>query len=293
LCSGGRLELITSMTRRIESRSPSFEDDMENIDLPPERNPLSGVWADRHTKLGREFNDIQTQFSTIMTVIDDVAARTAQYGSDQKLKELDQAVRTLIDESEKVNFYPSALEQVGLSDRVENRDEFHKLVDAKEREYDEQTEWNKYGNHTHYVDFKKTVWTAKHPEKPHPRMHRYFADANVSNEESDEDIQIESITQNLRCPLTLQYYEEPMKARCGHIFDKSAIYDMLNQAAINGQSLPCPQSGCNHLVTRGELKLDRPTLRLVESAKEKEREVHVEAMSDEGDAENDGEFITV
>ncbi|OLL26922.1 E3 SUMO-protein ligase NSE2 [Neolecta irregularis DAH-3] len=124
-------------------------------------------------------------------------------------------------------------------------------------------------------------------------MHRYFADANVLDEDSDEDIQIQSITQNLKCPLTLQYYEEPMKARCGHIFDKSALYDMFSQRSVNAQSLPCPQSGCNNLVTKEELKLDRPTLRLVESAKEKEREINVEAMSDERDVENDGEFVTV
>ncbi len=79
--------------------------------------------------------------------------------------------------------------------------------------------------------------------------------ANNGDEDSDDEVVIESATTNLKCCLTLQYFEEPYSTDiCPHTFEKSAIIEFGRVGATsfvgqNGQRgeprFKCPQTGCD------------------------------------------------
>ena len=81
------------------------------------------------------------------------------------------------------------------------------------------------------------------------------------DENSDDDIVVSRATINLKCPLTLQYFEEPFTSKtCRHTFEKSAFLEYFNMNAkyhnqiLDRRGRPvgpqgekeaeCPQAGC-------------------------------------------------
>lgn len=68
--------------------------------------------------------------------------------------------------------------------------------------------------------------------------------------ESDgSDIMIERATVNLKCPLSIQYFEEPMTSTCNHTFNKEHFEDYFRNTVGDrgprGKTVKCPTTGCN------------------------------------------------
>lgn len=128
-----------------------------------------------------------------------------------------------------------------------------------------------YGDSNDYKNFKRIVHDAQnHGEDapPVPHASTWFPDeanssasrrrrnnttdnANNGDEDSDDEIVIESATTNLKCCLTLRYFEEPYSTNiCPHTFEKTAIieYYQSNGVVFGGDGVKrfkCPQSGCD------------------------------------------------
>jgi hypothetical protein len=81
--------------------------------------------------------------------------------------------------------------------------------------------------------------------------------------DDDDDIEVMMGSRNaiqLKCPVTSQYLEEPVKNKlCGHVFSKRGIMHMLRQGPCR-----CPVAGCtNGRVTQDQLEDDAATALLV------------------------------
>jgi len=78
---------------------------------------------------------------------------------------------------------------------------------------------------------------------------------------SDDDIVIDQEIQSLKCPITLQLLEKPVKnVNCPHVYSLDAIKELVRQA---GGRCHCPVSGCQKEVTMKGVREDKVMARKV------------------------------
>jgi SUMO ligase MMS21 Smc5/6 complex component len=148
--------------------------------------------------------------------------------------------------------------------RVEQRD----ALDAG------KTPAEKYGNIAEYLDFKRRVWDVKHENQPAPTT--WFPTDADANEEEDDDLIIGQEIQSLKCPITLQLLEKPVRnENCVHVYSYDAIKELVRQG--QGGRCNCPVTGCNAIVTMKTVREDKAMARRVDLEKNR-----LEEMMDEG-----------
>jgi hypothetical protein len=109
-----------------------------------------------------------------------------------------------------------------------------------------------------YRGFKQTVHDAQHQGEnapPLPKATQWFNNnTDNENEDEDEDIIIAGASTNLKCPITLQMFDEPYSSTaCKHTFEKAAIIEMIDiggtifhdpRSGKREKQLECPTTGC-------------------------------------------------
>ena len=127
----------------------------------------------------------------------------------------------------------------------------------------------KYANKTEYQDFKRRLWDIKHPDEDAPATW-FSADTRGTIAPDDDDIIVGHQVQSLKCPLTLQLLEKPMRnTTCPHVYSLDAIKELVR----NGRGIcPCPVSGCNSEVTMAGIREDKVMARKVRQEKERAEE---------------------
>lgn len=161
------------------------------------------------------------------------------------------------------------------------------------RAYGNRSMGNRYARNKDYATFKEMVHEAVGDTEPLPPPAEWFgpdgqprdrrsmnANANYTDEEEDEDFVITGEVADLRCPLTLQVFKEPMKNnKCKHVFEKSAIMEMFERAPVfrdggrrgpGVKKLQCPQAGCDHMLEEKDLSEDIIMKRIVKRQKAQE-----------------------
>jgi E3 SUMO-protein ligase NSE2 len=127
--------------------------------------------------------------------------------------------------------------------------------------YLSKTAREKYDQAAEFLDFKRRVWDVNHTNVPPPRS--WFEEAP-----EDDDIVVDQEIQSLKCPLTLQLLEEPVRnSTCPHVYSKAAILEVIR----HGKGMvPCPVAGCSARVTEKQLREDKVMARKVREEKAKE-----------------------
>lgn len=160
------------------------------------------------------------------------------------------------------------------------------------RAYGNRSMGNRYARNKDYATFKEMVHEAAGHTEPLPPPAEWFGpdgqprdrrSMNVTanaDEEEDEDFVITGEVADLRCPLTLQLFKEPMKNnKCKHVFEKSAIMEMFERAPVfrdggrrgpGVKKLQCPQAGCDHMLEEKDLAEDIIMKRMVKRQKAQE-----------------------
>lgn len=162
------------------------------------------------------------------------------------------------------------------------------------RAYGNRSMGNRYARNKDYATLKEMVHEAAGYTEPLPPPAEWFgpdgqprdrrsmnANANTADEDEDEDFVITGEVADLRCPLTLQVFKEPMKNnKCRHVFEKSAIIEMFERAPVfrdggrrrgpGVKKLQCPQAGCDHMLEEKDLAEDIIMKRMVKRQKAQE-----------------------
>lgn len=123
--------------------------------------------------------------------------------------------------------------------------------------------WCRYGQATEYVEFRRYLWNAQHPDQTNsmPRPNTWFAhlegrrksQAHMDVEE-DSDIEIAQEKQSYTCPLTLRSFKTPVTSTlCPHSFEKLVVEDYIKKS---GGTASCPVSGCSQQLTLAVLRPD-------------------------------------
>ena len=109
--------------------------------------------------------------------------------------------------------------------------------------------WNKmsltdrYAKSNYYKDFYRTIHDSKHRDRdevPVPHETMWFAaeegrqteTASLpgagNGTEEDDDVQVDHVVIRIKCPFTLQYFEDPVTSKkCPHSFERSAFCEVL------------------------------------------------------------------
>lgn len=120
----------------------------------------------------------------------------------------------------------------------------------------------RYGDDNAYKNFKRIIHDAQHPGDDGPPLahaRTWFPEENEDDsrptrqqhdEDSDDEVVIASVSKDLKCPLTLKYFDVPFSNNiCPHTFEKYAIEDYARTESRDykdgqGRRFKCPQSGC-------------------------------------------------
>lgn len=170
-------------------------------------------------------------------------------------------------------------------------------IHSRTEAYDALNLRAKYSQHPYYVNFKGVVHAAAYPEDNGPPVPhaRYWFDVvdggspppadNHEDVVMDEDSDIEIARANISttCPITLCELIDPIKSsKCPHIFERSAITDMINAQRNNTTrgmpiqtTVQCPMPGCDANIGMGDLVPDAVVFRRIKRAqKDKGRNAH-------------------
>ncbi|KAK0707565.1 zinc-finger of the MIZ type in Nse subunit-domain-containing protein [Lasiosphaeris hirsuta] len=165
---------------------------------------------------------------------------------------------------------------------------------AKATEYAALTPYQRYGLNNDYVCFKKMWHDAQNQEEEVPLSHAttWFDEQgrptkSAAPEAEDDDLVIERVIVDLKCPLSLQIMKEPYSSKkCKHTFEKSAIVDYLQSSGGQAQ---CPV--CTQQLRIADLFLDPTMLRRLKRAEEAERRAREQETSDGEEDGNDSVLV--
>ncbi|KAK6351294.1 hypothetical protein TWF718_004459 [Orbilia javanica] len=221
---------------------------------------------------------------------------------------VEKSIRGLVDVDEELKMLKSVLEEIGEAERnrgnsdgVQPVEEFLKRMKRGNRAYRRRDLKDRYGNSAEYIELRSLVYGLAKPTAPQPQKKDWFktpmfvcdGKAEISDEEpvsesegedvdedvqmadddddeSDDGIQAVAVKRNLKCPLTMQLFQDPVKAGCGHVFEKEALLEVLKSYKQLKKDNICPTPGCGKLINVRDLKPDALTKRLAE-AKARER----------------------
>lgn len=100
-----------------------------------------------------------------------------------------------------------------------------------------------FGDNADYIYLKNAAFILEHPEDPLP------------DENDDDDLHVEGGKIDLRCPITLKLFENPLTStECHHTFDQEGVEGTwISQQDIHS----CPIPGCSKALRRTDFQPDR------------------------------------
>lgn len=127
------------------------------------------------------------------------------------------------------------------------------LVLEKHRQLKEsylvKPESERYGHtNSQYVSFRQELWDVHDTPPSQRNINKLFSDYV-----DDDDVVEELARESFKCPLTKQFYEDPVTSSvCQHSFSKAAILDIFKNQM--NPTIKCPIPACSHHFTAKQLK---------------------------------------
>lgn len=159
---------------------------------------------------------------------------------------------------------------------------FEEALKAEKEKYDLISNHNRYSEMAPYINFKRSEWEGKHAHIPDdeqpdlPSAKHWFTEAGAPGpgtvpDDSDDDLQTLRATLSTKCPLTYGEIVTPASNhQCKHIFEDSAIRDLIKQTNVpvrgrpQGESVDCPVPGCSKKIYASDLFFDKFIARKIE-----------------------------
>ncbi|KAJ6261169.1 hypothetical protein Dda_3836 [Drechslerella dactyloides] len=209
-------------------------------------------------------------------------------------------------------------------DGVQPVEEYIRRTAKARRAYMRKDLKERYATVADYIDYRTVVHAVSDPTAPVPQRKDWFkkplfkcdATAEITDEEppsdseedgdatagpatrrrdvemsdaedSDDEIEETSATRNLKCPLTMRRFEEPVKAGCQHSFEREALATMLKEYKRQKKAPVCPMPGCGKEIKISELREDVVMKSLVEAEIRKEQMRKEREMSSDDEDEEE------
>lgn len=114
-----------------------------------------------------------------------------------------------------------------------------------------------------YSNFRRAIFEASHDaDEIMPDLDTYYDDY-----EQDQDFIVEQERIEYKCPLTKQFYVNPVTSElCGHSFEKDAIMALFTDQT----TIKCPVPACAHFYSKSKLKEDSHLLEKANAQKQRQ-----------------------
>ncbi|RKP12873.1 zinc-finger of the MIZ type in Nse subunit-domain-containing protein [Piptocephalis cylindrospora] len=248
--------------------------------------PLDYRITQRLSILSKELRDSAAALREAITQLGDAAVEAETLGETDltlystidlmllgQVKELDDLARRLIRNQIQAHqhheAFDAAKDSASISHTVEGISEkYQHGCKARARALRAVPQAQRYMDDPNYLDFRQRIWEVKHPDEEMPIPGQ---EANGARE--DDEVIIETARTSLHCPLTAQYFENPvMNPSCRHNYSKTAVESYVNGLIRQRRSAPCPIPGCQALLSINVLQPNPPLGRMVMRAKQREEE---------------------
>jgi len=159
---------------------------------------------------------------------------------------------------------------------------FRRRMETEKTQYQSHSLAARYSENNDYVQFRRVVHDARHPDDdvPMPPAHEWFPEGSVpapgitarttsnnNEEDSDDDIAVQRERISTKCPLTLREFKDPLTSKkCPHSFERSAILELLRVSTHrvgNNRAVQCPCGGCKEMLTKHDMHQDAVLLRKI------------------------------
>ncbi|MES1909903.1 MAG: hypothetical protein MHM6MM_002587 [Cercozoa sp. M6MM] len=237
--------------------------------MDDESSTVSSVLTDLlGRQLERTVPRIEEQFSVGAELIDEVVGAWAEVQKDPDVKaaigsDADEAFEKIKAASETLQLAYDATQLqkrvfTSLMTRVSNAAE----DELKTANFEQ---WAKEAQQRHEQDPAYRQWKANARRARQQNLQRTFQrltqeDTLEPDEDmaEDENMRVmddeEDTEETLRCPLTAQLLENPVRAPCSHVMSRDAAFNYL-AGGVSGR-MPCPVAGCGRHFTREQLQSD-------------------------------------
>ncbi|KAF2207932.1 hypothetical protein CERZMDRAFT_88178 [Cercospora zeae-maydis SCOH1-5] len=169
---------------------------------------------------------------------------------------------------------------------------FDKCVQQSRDKYHELSLYARYAENKDYVEFKKIIHDAQHPDAEPPDASQWFTETGApapgerrdenDPDASDDDIELVQGQISTKCPLTLQEFREPLTStKCRHTFESFAILELIAQSTMRPKAAQCPVPGCSAILERGDVRPDKLTLRKIQRIQRNRQEQEAGHDSDD------------
>ncbi|KAJ1645642.1 hypothetical protein LPJ64_002803 [Coemansia asiatica] len=212
----------------------------------------SGPQVQLQSRLQGVRNDIQNVSGIIeqaMRFCTVAALDLEGFNETDQVKELDLALRSLIDTQHKLALENSLITQASAHlDSSTAEATYQRKYENESKKYQNKSEAEKYGSSEAYRNFRQQLWDLTHEGEAMPGL---FSNGTQDDE---EDLVISGARVTYKCPITATWLIEPMTSKvCGHSFSREAILTYIRSQRGSG---PCPMVGCVHRVTAKDLFAD-------------------------------------
>ncbi|KXN72480.1 hypothetical protein CONCODRAFT_16126 [Conidiobolus coronatus NRRL 28638] len=196
---------------------------LPNVDLytyTPDVFPLFKRTIENHI-------DIKNNLDKMLNILTKASVELEEQELRDDLNVIEDQVKTILDNKEKLNYFNLHLRDYQTLARSDGN------FGLEESIYD-----------TDYIEYKTKVWKVHHPNQPLPQLGR--------RSRNNDDLVVEEIRESLKCPITTNYYEDPVvSSQCKHSFSRKAIEECIRSGR---GSFTCPVSGCDKIIRQSYLK---------------------------------------
>ncbi|KAG8737838.1 hypothetical protein FRC10_007765 [Ceratobasidium sp. 414] len=246
--------------------------------------PLEGVQEDKIRVLGSDLRVHDQLYSQAIEAMSDTAVMLADAlpaGEDpfenEEILKIKASLLELLDMQHFSALHLDALDAdvrrpVGSGRKiVDPATIFNTGVEKRTESYKSQTARQKYGKSKAFKTFIEAIWESGHSEAMPPVI-QFLPREDGDPEDSDDDMEVGGVTQDYKCPITLQIYINPLtsyvpfsdlrrievsdshgRTVCGHTFSADGIKEFLKGKTSDR----CPGTGCNQHISMSVLKLDK------------------------------------
>ncbi|KAJ7459749.1 hypothetical protein FB451DRAFT_1271421, partial [Mycena latifolia] len=251
------------------------EDDDDRIDIDNFADqPLTKADCNKILGLSKDWNSIEAAMHQPSPIIAQVASAMAEVAGEEAqegLAELDRVMKGLLDAQALMAGHTKVLSDIIQSvargaDLTNANNEYMRLVDDMNADYDRKTTRQKYMKNDQYVSFKEAIYEVDHPGQAMPPITDFIPRENGDESDDDDDVVMGGVTQEYKCPLMMTLLKDPLTSSvCKHSFSGAAIRDMFKN---KHGSLKCPAAGCSKSFTLADCK---PNPELARKVKAHER----------------------
>ncbi|KAI9297360.1 hypothetical protein K502DRAFT_357222 [Neoconidiobolus thromboides FSU 785] len=257
------------------------------IELPDFSNiPLKfdppNIYVNKLYQIEKGIKEVEECINKTIPLFQEIGIDMEESGAREEVKQIEKDFLEILKQQHLVQIYQNQLniskkiikDSEGEALQSSLLDAFTAQVENETFEYESLSTRKKYSHNENYLQFKQNIYSVLHKDSVLPDVAKELSGSS----EEDDEVLISSQKENLKCPITTNWLENPVTNKpCQHTYSRNAILGYVKKKA----KAKCPVAGCNKLVVASTLISNKLLADKVERMKNREREESEEEMGED------------